>query len=389
MNWKDYEEEIFEYFREEFPEATITHNNILPGRFSHINRQIDILIEDYVAGNRFIIIVDGKFFSENVDVKEIESFIGMINDVDAHKGLIITRKGYSKAAIQRAYNDPIDAELDILNFEDLHKYQGFVAIPYVGNFAVVIPAPFGWVIDNDVDKSVLCTLYQRGSNFDDAKKRLEFMYVNFWNKKKESITLDELIDSQNMSITNNYPNARISKISSSKRKDAIIKIREADIPDYGGIEIRGYVEFEDFIFFCVLLTPKELRNKNLRKLEYILAKIIPIQVNFDNTKVIKSALQKIKKLSDKDERAKLRLQISDWYYEMDDITNAIKTIEDIILEFPSHYMASKRLLILRKKVNNKKILKSELDRYFNLNPQNPTIYNDIIDVFHNDKKFLY
>jgi len=389
MNWKDYENEICDFFQREYPTATITHNATIRGRYSFTDRQVDILVEDYVAGNRFVIIIDGKFFSKKIDVKCVESFIGMVNDIGAHKGLMITSRGYSKAATQRAYNDPIDIELDILNFDDLDKYQGFVAMPYSGGKGAVAPAPFGWVIDANPEDKVLCYLYQRGLDIKKAKKRFEFMYINIWHKRDDINTIDKLIEFQNENILTNNPNAKFSIINTINRKDAVTKIREADIPNYQGPEITGYAEFENFIFFCVLLTTKEFRNKNLRKLEYILGKIIPLDIKFDNVKIIEKTLIKLKSITNSEDKINLRLKLSKWYLEMDDLNNAINILEEIIFEAPSNYPASKKLLELRKKGNNEHALKNELDRFFNLDPKNPTIYKDIIEVFQNDVNYLY
>ncbi|MEQ9007825.1 MAG: restriction endonuclease, partial [Ekhidna sp.] len=177
MNWRDYEKEIHQQFQEMYPDAEITHNTTLPGRYSKIDRQIDVLIEDYVAGDRIRIMVDGKYFSENIDVKEVECFIGMMQDVSVDKGLLITQKGYSKAAIMRAHNDPSRIELDILNFEELKQFQGFGALPYSGKHGVVMPSPFGWVIDATRRDGFLATLYQRGLTLEEAGKNKEWMYV--------------------------------------------------------------------------------------------------------------------------------------------------------------------------------------------------------------------
>ncbi len=60
MNWSDYEIEIFGFFRSAFPDANIRRNVSIDVHYSKIPRQIDILIEDYVAGNRFRTVVDGN-----------------------------------------------------------------------------------------------------------------------------------------------------------------------------------------------------------------------------------------------------------------------------------------------------------------------------------------
>ena len=170
------------------------------------------------------------------------------------------------------------------------------------------------------------------------------MHVNFWKKTNDIKTIDELIEFQNERIMASNPDAKLNIIKTINRKDAKTKIREADIPRYHGLEITGYVEFEKFIFFCVLFTTKEVRNKNLRKLEYILGKIIPLNIKFDNAKIIEKTLIELKSITNSEDRANLRLKLYKYYLEMDDLNNAINVLEEIIVDFPSHYLASKRLL---------------------------------------------
>ncbi len=280
MNWIKYEKEITELFISEYPDADIKPNTKIYGRYSKVKRQIDLLIEDYLAGNKMRIVVDAKFFSKKIDVKDVENFIGMLSDVEAHKGLLITQKGYSKAAINRAFNDPSDIELDILNFDDLRRYQGFLAIPYAGNNGVLIPAPFGWIIDCRTSPAWLALIYQRGLDLPQAQENKEWMYINFWDRKKENDSLEDLIRIQEENIKDFKPNAIIEYIDTIKRNDARTKIRIVEIDSYPTPEITGYVEFVDFIFFCVLFTPKELAKKNIRKLENILRKVRPIGIKY-------------------------------------------------------------------------------------------------------------
>jgi hypothetical protein len=275
IDWKKYEKEIFDLFTNDFPEAEISHDVVRKGRYSKINRQIDILIEDYVAGNKLTIVIDAKFFSKKVDVKEAESFIGMLQDLGAHKGILITQKGYSQGAINRVYNDPGDIELEILNFEELKNYQGFGAIPFAESNCVILPAPFGWVIDGRKAKNWVACLYQRGLDVDQALKKHEFMYVQFWYRKKDAFDLDKLIEYQEQYTKKAFPTATFEYSTTIKRKDARTKLRIARIASYPGPEVTGFIEFKDFIFFCILLTPEEMRGKNTRKLENILLKVIP------------------------------------------------------------------------------------------------------------------
>lgn len=278
MNWKEYEVEIHDHFKQMFPSADISYNVTVPGRYSKVDRQIDILIEDYVAGNRMRIVVDGKYFSQKIDVKDVEMFIGMLNDCEANKGLLITQEGYSKSAINRAHFDPIDIELDILNFKDLHQFQGFGGIPFSGKHGVILPAPFGWIIDGTRRENMLATLYQRGLTLEQAGESKEWMYVNIKSKDKDIKTLDDFLKFQEIYTFKEFPKANISFIPSVKRNDASIKVRVINIESYPTPEYTGFVEFDDFIFFCVLFTPEELKKKNIRKLESILQGVLPLRV---------------------------------------------------------------------------------------------------------------
>lgn len=282
MNWKDYEIEIANYFKSQFPNAEITHNTTLLGRYSKVQRQIDILIEDYVAGNRMRIIVDGKYFSNNIDVKDVEMYIGMLNDCEANKGLLITQEGYSQAAINRAHFDPIDIELDILNFKGLYDFQGFEGIIHRGEDGVVFPAPFGWIIDATARQGVLATLYQRGLTLDEAGLQKEWMYANIWTKGDDILSLENFLEHQKQDTLKHDPKAEISYLPTIKRSDCPTKLRVIETAGYPTKEYTGFVEFQDCFFFCVMFTPEELRKKNIRKLESILAKAQAVKINFAN-----------------------------------------------------------------------------------------------------------
>ena len=278
MNWRDYEEEIFNIFRKEYPNADVILNTKKRGLYSKIDRQIDILIEDYIAGNRMTIIVDGKFFNKKIDVKNVESFIGMLEDVGAHKGLLISQKGFSKSAINRAYYGPSKVELDVLNFSDLQQFQGFLAFPYSGNNCVILPAPFGWVIDAQRTTMGVATLYERGMILESAFKNSQIMYIQFWDRKKNNDSLNDLLGLQEKNIKEVDANAHISYLLTIKRNDAKITLRKAIVKNYPTPEYGGFIEFDDFIFFCILFTKDEVAEKNIKKLENILMKVMPIKV---------------------------------------------------------------------------------------------------------------
>ncbi|GIU52514.1 hypothetical protein TUM4438_45440 [Shewanella sairae] len=270
MNWKQYETEIFEHFQQQYPDAEITLDAKKTGIYSKVSRQIDILIEQYVAGNRFTLVIDGKFFNKKVDVKAVESFIGMLEDIGAHKGLLISNQGFSEAAYNRAHFGPSEVELDILNFKDLHLFQSHGALPYAGENIAIVPAPFGWVIDGQTTPAWLATLYQQGLTLDKAMDKSEFMYIQFWDRKADGDDLDDLLEMQLSSFKENDPHAKIEYLQTIKRQGQRTTLRKAKIKNYPTSEYTGFIEFTDFIFFCVMFTPENRERQNIRKLENIL-----------------------------------------------------------------------------------------------------------------------
>jgi hypothetical protein len=76
MNWKQYEKELFAYFKSHYPEASVVFDVKKVGRYSKKERQIDILVEDSIADYPVTLVVDAKYYGKKVDVKDVESFIG-------------------------------------------------------------------------------------------------------------------------------------------------------------------------------------------------------------------------------------------------------------------------------------------------------------------------
>lgn len=286
MNWKDYEKEVYQYFSRMYPEAKITYDAKIIGHYSKKERQVDVLIEDEVAGFPIKIAVDAKYFSRKVDIKCVESFISMIGDIGADQGLLITQKGYSEAAINRAHYGPQKLEIDVLNFEDLQNHQGLLAIPYSGENAILLSAPFGWIIDNKRQTGFLACLYQRGLDLKKAQENLEWMYLNFWHKDEKASSIVELVEMQNKNLEAYHTNLCINERRSPKRTDkrnTYIRIVTSD--QLRCQEVTGYIDCDEFIVFFVLFTKKELESRNLRKLAYILKYSEPLKIAFENTMV--------------------------------------------------------------------------------------------------------
>lgn len=119
--WKEYEKKIFVFLTEIYPNCEIEYDDAIFGIYSNVERQIDFAIRGNLAGKRILGIVDTKYYNKNIDVKVIEGFIGMMQDVNANFGFMITNKGYSQAAKNRVKNSNL--KLDILKLNELNEIE--------------------------------------------------------------------------------------------------------------------------------------------------------------------------------------------------------------------------------------------------------------------------
>lgn len=118
-DWRRYEKLISNNLEQKFPGCSITFDDSIFGVFSKTDRQIDISIRGDLAGNKILGIVDCKYYSEKIDVKAVESFIGMLEDLNANIGIMITNNGYSQAAINRS--SVTNLKLDIVKVNELDE----------------------------------------------------------------------------------------------------------------------------------------------------------------------------------------------------------------------------------------------------------------------------
>ena len=101
--------------------VTVQPNIYLEGRFSHIKRQVDILVD--ARWNSDVskrILIDAKLRKAKIDINDIETMLGMMEDCRASRGVIVTTTGFTDAAQRRA-QDAIN--VSILPFDNALEYE--------------------------------------------------------------------------------------------------------------------------------------------------------------------------------------------------------------------------------------------------------------------------
>jgi len=121
LSWLAYERAaaVFTVDQETAVNITVLPNVVLVGRISGSKRQIDVLIDSrWDDGNNRRIIVDAKYRSRKINVRDIEAFEGMMKDCGAARGVIVSNKGFTTAAMKRAQDAIIVTILTTKELDD-------------------------------------------------------------------------------------------------------------------------------------------------------------------------------------------------------------------------------------------------------------------------------
>ncbi len=389
--WQDYEQEVYEALRRCYPDADIVRDAKILGRNSKRKRQVDVLIRSNVAGFSITIAVEAKCLSRKIHVKDVESFEGMMRDIGAEHGLLITEAGFSQAAIDRARNGDLKLELDILSIAELTSYQAEHGLPYSGKYGVSLFPPFGWVVDIRQVLPCCATLYPRGMTLEKAQEKKSWMYVNFWHTTDDPISsLTALVEQQNREMTLSYNGLQVSTHESPPMRSDGMKthIRVATWHDLDGSEVTGFVEFDGFIFYAVLFTNDDFVDRNTAKLAYMLAHVQPLTIDFDNTELIAALAEQAETEDDMVAKATCHYRLSWLYHQMDDRENALKHRRLCWHYNPEHY--GNIVPLIKDELETGHLMNAEkcaLD-FVSRAPTNPTVMQDLLHAYCSRDSFI-
>lgn len=123
--WKSFEDLVAEIQRELAPNADVCTNQRILGRKSRVLRQIDVLVRH----NEHLTIFDCKDYNRRVDVKTVEEFIGLADDVGASAAILVAGKGFTQAAKNRAAASGVQL-FTVADTRD-HPWTACVTMPFL------------------------------------------------------------------------------------------------------------------------------------------------------------------------------------------------------------------------------------------------------------------
>lgn len=274
MKWTEYEDSVYIECQRIFGDQVEKNKHII-GKYSGEKRQIDVYVpEVMIEDTAGPMIVDAKYYNRKVDVKGVDSMIGMLHDVNARYGLLVSAKGFSSTAIKRAHNSPDGLQVDILSVDELQILQSPGAIIYSDSYGFYIQSPFGWIIDGTRREGALAFLYRRGfSSLEESSKEKESMYINIYPKDEFITNINDLLKYQEDCTLSYLESPQITI-----EQDEEITIRYVSTPSYCNQEITGFKEFDNCILFGVLFCPDIMIKRDIEKLKFILRSAIPMNV---------------------------------------------------------------------------------------------------------------
>ena len=81
------------------PDSEVLHDVRLDGRKSNRKRQIDVLVRQRIGQYEIQIVIDCKDYARPVNVKGVEEFYGLLDDVGAQRGVLVCPQGFIPAVI--------------------------------------------------------------------------------------------------------------------------------------------------------------------------------------------------------------------------------------------------------------------------------------------------
>lgn len=114
------------------PTAVVEHDVKLMGKITETHRQIDVLVKQKIGQYEMRIAIECKDYAKPVDVKGVEEFHGLLEDVGVEKGAMVCPAGFSVTAKKRAKMYGIDLYKPIDT--EPHKWTAKVKIPVICDF---------------------------------------------------------------------------------------------------------------------------------------------------------------------------------------------------------------------------------------------------------------
>lgn len=112
--WTEFEQLAAKILAELQPDAKVEWNDHIRGHLTETDRQIDVSIRWSDQGSDYLTIVQAKDTGTPADIGVVDEFVSVIRDVQANRGILVCRSGFSSAAHTYARN----CGISLINLHD-------------------------------------------------------------------------------------------------------------------------------------------------------------------------------------------------------------------------------------------------------------------------------
>ena len=184
--WKKFEELVTEVQRKLSPKSQVKHNDKIRGKTGAL-RQVDVSIRDTIGQFQILVVIDCKDQKDPVDLPDVEKWIGLVQDIGANKGAIVSSSGFTSPAITKGKN----TGLNLYKLIDVgeHEWQTFVSIPVLCDFRRIKNCSFKFTTEPSynqyISKIIQSEKDQRNIILYDKNNKEVGKIADFVNKKLE------------------------------------------------------------------------------------------------------------------------------------------------------------------------------------------------------------
>lgn len=116
MKWQEYQEAVAVLYEQLDGFGTVHRNVYLPDIVTGQRRQVDVMIEMNERGHSLRMLIDAKFHSTPIDVKDIEEVAALSQAVGTNKTIVVAANGFTSPAKAKAQF--IQCDLITLSLEE-------------------------------------------------------------------------------------------------------------------------------------------------------------------------------------------------------------------------------------------------------------------------------
>lgn len=151
-------------------------------------RQIDVLVSTKTVGIKVLTVIECKDYNRKVSVGVVDGLHSKMQDINAHKGIIVSRKGFSSQSVSKAKR------------LDISLYTAHETLSEKWKFPIEVPLMVKSVVLDEVVPMITFTALKSSKNLEQYELYLIMMNIIIKNLESKKIKLILNTEFQNIDL---------------------------------------------------------------------------------------------------------------------------------------------------------------------------------------------